>query len=275
MADHFPSALQEKRIVITRALVQSEGLYRALRAAGAAPLLYPLIRIGPVEDHAQLDDALAQLRAGDWIFLTSQNAVPAIARRASAVRRDFFSASADIRLAAVGPASEKAAQAVGLKVRYVAKSNDGVSLANELGEQLRGRRVLLPRSDVVNDTLPEAIRKLDGVALEAIAYRTQRVPETQTQLSESITGRVVDAIVCFSPSAVDALLATPAMKDVASVQNEIAFVAIGPVTANAFRRAGIANPLVAAYATPESAVDILREHFANHPQRQFAGAKKT
>jgi uroporphyrinogen-III synthase len=267
--------LAGKRILITRAVAQSEGLFDALCAAGAQPVLFPLIKIVLTEDSAPLDAALSKLRDGDWIFFTSQNAVDPVTQRARALRPDFFADTAGIQIAAVGPASEKAAQFSGWRVRYVAKTSDGVSLAHELGELLPGRRILLPRSDLADDSLPAAVREFGGEAIEVVAYRTERAREVETQLAAILTQGAVDAIVCFSASAVRALMdILPSKVARASLRDEVTFVAVGPVTAKAFHDAGIQRPLIAAHATPESAVEILWQHFGHLAPRHLAGAKK-
>src|SRR5271163_2694309 len=105
------SALAGKRIVVTRTVAQSGELFEALRARGAEPVLIPLIRIVPVEDYGPLDAALSRLRSGDWIVLTSQNAVAPVAQRGRMLRDESFGAAEGIQVAAVGPASENAARA--------------------------------------------------------------------------------------------------------------------------------------------------------------------
>jgi uroporphyrinogen-III synthase len=58
----------------------------------------------------------------------------------------------------------------------------------------------------------------------------------------------------------------------------VAFAAIGETTARAFREAGMRNPLVAADATPEAVVDVLKKYFANRPRfakGEAAGEKKS
>lgn len=272
MAEQSLSALAGKRIVVTRAEAQSEGLFDALRSRRAEPILFPLIRIVALEDYGALDAALVRLRAGDWIILTSQNAVTPVATRARMLRKEFFGAANGILVAAVGPATAKAAQALNVKVDYVAKTHDGVSLANELKERLRGHLALLPRSDLAGGALPATIQKIGGQAVEVIAYRTERVNEWEGQLVDMILEGAVDAVVCFSPSAVHALTDLLAARDAVNFQDKVAFAAIGAVTAQAFRSAGIRKPLVAVDASAEATVKILSDYFASREQFQNAGA---
>jgi len=268
------SALAGKRIVVTRTVAQSGELFEALRARGAEPVLIPLIRIVPVEDYGPLDAALSRLRSGDWIVLTSQNAVAPVAQRGRMLRDESFGAAEGIQVAAVGPASENAARAAGLTVDYVAKSHDGVSLAHELGERLRGRRVLLPRSDLAGAELPAAVQRYGAEAMEVVAYCTEQVHEYERELKALVAEGGVDAIICFSPSAVHSLARVLGAARLTELQDKLVFAAIGEVTARAYRHAGVREPLAAKYAGSEATVNVLNDYFARRSQQALAGAKK-
>jgi uroporphyrinogen III methyltransferase / synthase len=269
------SELTGKRIVVTRALAQSEGLFDALRSCGAEVVLFPLIKTSPAQDFGALDDGLKSLREGDWIFLTSQNAVGPVVRRSGEFRRDLLQGHSGIQIAVVGPASERSARDAGLNVNYVAKTHDGVSLAQELGERLGGRRVLLPRSDRASSDLPDSVRGYGGEALEAVAYRTGASAEWDEETLAMIAAGNIDAIVCFSPSAVHALVKLLGSQGFAKLQGVVTFAAIGEVTAKAYREAGVQEPLVAADASVEAVVEVLSNHYAGRLGKVFAGAKKT
>src|SRR5690242_21461385 len=56
--DHSASSLAGKRIVITRAMTDSEELARELADRGAIPLVFPLISFSAPEDFGPLDEAI-------------------------------------------------------------------------------------------------------------------------------------------------------------------------------------------------------------------------
>jgi uroporphyrinogen-III synthase len=267
-------ALSGKRIVITRAPAQSRDLCDALRARGAEVLFFPLIRISAALDHGALDEALQSLRVGDWIFLTSQNAVRPVVSRMGEVRAELL-LGGGIEIAVVGPATAQAARGAGLKVAYAAETHDAVSLARELGGRLRGRRVLLPRSDRANADLPRVVRELGAEALEVVAYRTETAAESDAEVARSILAGEVDVVVSFSPSAVSALVEALGAQGVAKLPDGVAFAAIGGVTGNAYRDAGIREPLIAAAATSDAVTRILEEHFAGASRKTVLGAIKS
>ena len=275
MAEANPSPLAGKRVVVTRAAEQSTGFCDALRALGADPVVVPLIKIVPIEDFAPLDAALARLSPRDWIILTSQNAVPPLAVCARKLHKELLGNESSVQIAVVGPATENAARTAGLKVAYVAVTHDGVSLAQELGERLRGRQVLLPRSNLAGTDMPAALHRFGAEVIEVVAYRTEPERAAQGELQRMLATRCVDAMVCFSPSAVHSLANLLGPAQIGALQEHVVFAAIGEVTAHAFRGAGVRIPLVAADATPEAVVTALSEYFAKQAQRDFAGAKQS
>ncbi len=174
MAEASQSGLSGKRIVITRAAVQSEALARELSARGAIPVVLPLVSFADPEDFAPLDAAIAGIQRFDWIILTSAQAVRALAKRGKEVMRSLMYSESELRIACVGPATAEAARQAGLPVEYVAVTHTGAGLAEELGNRLQGARVLLPRSDRANQDLPQALKRHGAQVTEVIAYRTLR-----------------------------------------------------------------------------------------------------
>src|SRR5262252_4818714 len=73
--------LAGKRVVVTRAAEQCQSLVDALRAAGAEPVVVPVVAFQMPEDVAVLDDCLKTPGRFDWVFLASQNAVRALQER--------------------------------------------------------------------------------------------------------------------------------------------------------------------------------------------------
>jgi len=145
-------------------------------------------------------------------------------------------------------------------VEYVAVTHNGVALANELGSKLQGTRVLLPRSDRANPDLPAALARFGAQVTEVIAYRTRRPAETEGL--EKILNGQADAILFFSPSAVQHFAELVGATRLHELQGKLAVTAVGPVTANALRKAGVERAVVAQDTTAVSVVEALEGHFA-------------
>ena len=255
------SALAGKRVVVTRAAEQCEALCRELEAHGATPVVLPLVAFGPPEDAAPLDAALRRLSKFDWMLLTSQNAVRAVAERCETLGISLDAAAGSLRVAAVGPVTAKAAEQAGMKVRHVAAAQQGVALAEELGGRLRGCSVFLPRSDRANPALPETLARLGARVTEVVAYRTLAASPVEDERRRAVGRGDADAILFFSPSAVQQMKELVGAKRMRALQERMVFAAIGPVTAAALREAGVAGVVVAPDASVAGILTALAVHW--------------
>jgi len=274
VAETVRSPLAGKRIVITRAAVQSEEFARELSALGAIPVVLPLVAFEDPDDFSPLDAAITQLEQFGWIVFTSGQAVRAVAARSARLDHPLSQAANKSRIAAVGPVSADAVRQVGLTVEYVAKNHNGVALANELGERLREQRVLLPRSDRANPELPAALKGHGAHVTEVIAYRNLIPSEVDKQNLGLIVAGDADAILFFSPSAVQHFGELLGNEKLRALQDRVAITAVGPVTANALRQAKIERVVVAADTTAGAVLTALEDHFAEMAKQSTAGARR-
>ena len=263
-----------KRIVITRSAAQSEAIARDLTARGAIPVVVPLVAFAEPEDFAPLDAAIAEIQRYDWMILTSAQAVRSVVKRSEQLRRGPVGVGAELRIACVGPVTAEAARQAGLAVEYVAKKHTGAGLAEELGGKLAGARVLLPRSDRANPDLPVALKLHGAQVTEVIAYRTLRPTAVDEKNLRQIADGQVDAVLFFSPSAVHHFEELAGGEQLRGLQDKLAITAVGPVTANALREAGVSRAVVAADTSAAAVIEALEKHFAGVRKPAQAGAKK-
>jgi len=262
--DNGRSALAGKRVVVTRAAEQCEALCRELAALGATPLVLPLVAFAAPENTAPLDAALRELAEFDWILLTSQNVVRALAARCETLGISLAAAAGSLRIAAVGPATAETAEKAGLKIAHVAATHHGVALAEELGGQVRGCRIFLPRSDRANPALPEALARLGARVTEVVAYRTLAASPAEEEVRRQMERGEAEAVLCFSPSAVQHLADLLGAERMRALQKQMVFAAIGPVTAAALRKAGVEHVVVAPDASVAGILAALAVHWQAH-----------
>jgi uroporphyrinogen III methyltransferase/synthase len=274
VAKASPSTLAGKRIVITRSAAQSETLARELSARGAFPMVLPLVSFADPEDFAPLDAAILEIQRFDWIILTSAQAVRALVKRSEELKRSLIHAGSKLRIACVGPVTAGAVRQAGLPVEYVAETHTGAALAEELGNRLRGAKVFLPRSDRANPDLPPALKRHGAQVTEVIAYRTLRPTDVEERNLKQIAEGAADAVLFFSPSAVQHFAEMFGSEQLRGLQDKLAITAVGPVTANALREAGVGRTVLAGDTTAAAVVEALEEHFAGTVKRAPAGAKR-
>jgi uroporphyrinogen-III synthase len=265
-------ALAGKRVVVTRAAEQSGSLLAALREQGAIPVALPLLAFAPPEDLRLLDDTIRNLGRYDWVFLTSQNAVRALQERSDFLGLPLAKTLVDVSIGAVGPATAESARNAGLKVAYVATRHQGVALAEELSAQVKGKRVLLPRSDRASRDIVDTLNHLGAFVSEVTAYTTVAT-EHEMRTHEAVLREAADAVLFFSPSAVHHFFDLLGHARFLAFSHESAFTAIGPATKGALREAGATRIVVARDTTVSAILAALAEFFTKPHQGLPAGVK--
>jgi uroporphyrinogen III methyltransferase / synthase len=253
-----------RRVLVTRSEDQAGELAAALREAGAEPVVVPMIRLEalPSAARADLDAALSRLDAYDVLLLTSANALRFFAARAR--ERGVALAGLRARVVCVGPATAQAALAAGLPVHLVPEGRfdaEGVLEAVLRALPPYGRRFLLPRSDAARDALPEGLEREGGVVDAVAVYRNVPAPVDAAALRARLVAGELDALTFTSPSTARRfaeLLDAPAR----AAATRCVVAAIGPVTAAALRREGLAPNVVAERAGARELVAALAEHMA-------------
>jgi uroporphyrinogen III methyltransferase / synthase len=274
VAEASPSALAGKRIVITRSAAQSEALARELSARGAIPVVLPLVAFADPEDFAPLDAAIAEIERFDWMIFTSAQAVRAVINRGEELKRSLIRSGSKLRIACVGPVSAEAARQAGFAIEYIAETHTGAALAEELGNGLQGMKIFLPRSDRANPDLPSALKRYRAQVTEVIAYRTLRPAGADQKNLGQIAEGAADAVLFFSPSAVQHFAELFGNEQLRALQDKMAITAVGPVTANALRGAGVRRIVLAGHTTAAAVLEVLEEHFAGAVRQTQAGAKR-
>ncbi len=255
------------RVLVTRPRHQAGETCRLLEERGARTVCMPTIEIvDNPEAEPLLDQALArQSRAApsyDYLVLTSANGVGPLGR---ALERQQLDARvfAGITVCAIGPGTARALQRIGLRADLVPEDHRAEGLVDALGgEEISGKRVLLPRAEVARDLLPrELVARGADVDLIPV-YRAEVPPAARTRWGlEAVDRRAVDVLTFTSASTAtnfaQVLCGEGAVRRRCS---GLLVVAIGPVTRDACERAGLAVDLMPERYTLTAMVDALQQH---------------
>lgn len=244
------NALAGRRVLVTRPRAQAESFVAALEAAGALPVLMPLIAIAPPDDPRAAEAALDRLASYDFLVCTSANGARAVGERWATRGLPF---PAGLRVAAVGPRTAAAARAVGLPVHVQPDEFRGAAIPAALGE-LSGKRVLLPRTDIGGEETPGALAAAGALVDDVVFYRTLAAAPDPEALRALRAG--VDILTFMSPSAVQAFVALLG-DEAMSLAAHATVACIGPVTADAARAAGLPVHVQPAAYTSEALLDAL------------------
>lgn len=231
--------LRGARVLVPRGGAWGARVATAIAARGGEPIVAPLIASAPPRDEAARDRAFAALAAGEygWMFVTSAASVEQL------VAHDV-TIPTGTRVAAVGPATARAARQAGYEVAFVP---DGHSSASALALQWcaahapgEAGRSIVVRSDLATATVSDELQ-LRGFAVDVcIAYRTVGV-DLDPAIAAAL--RAADPDV-DAPAAVDVVLLTSLSvarelrRQVGALPRRVRVASIGPGTTRDAERLG-------------------------------------
>jgi uroporphyrinogen-III synthase len=258
------SPLSGVRVLVGRARHQAGALSSELRKLGATVLEIPFIEIRKPQSFKPLDSAIKNLAQYDWLILTSANGVEAMWERRDKLNLEFpavreaheaspfagltaASAAWGLRIAAIGPATQKAIEKRGVKVDVVPEEYVAESVVRSLRRRVKGKRVLLVRAKVARDVIPRELRQAGANVDVVEAYETVVPESSRTRLRAALKNpRRRPHIVTFtSSSTVKNFVELLGPHGKRTSVNGILTASIGPVTSSTLRALGFSVDIAA------------------------------
>ncbi|RJQ08042.1 MAG: uroporphyrinogen-III C-methyltransferase [Dehalococcoidia bacterium] len=259
--------LAGKRVLVTRTRAQASTLVEALRLEGAHPLLLPAIELDRRVDAAAAAQVAAALAGGTytWTAFTSTNAVDVFLDALFESGGDARSLGRT-RIAAVGPGTERALRARGLRADLVPAEAIGEALGAALAPHIAGGRVLLPRAEGARDVLPAALRAAGADVEELTLYLAAPPADPPAEVLKAVQAGQVD-VAMFTSSSTVTHLAAMLGNDLSALRNAV-IACIGPIVAETARERGLQVDVVAEPHTIDGLVEATRAFMhARRPAR--------
>jgi uroporphyrinogen III methyltransferase/synthase len=255
-----------KRVLVTRARSQASRLRALLEERGAWCVEFPAIRIVPVADPSTLDSALQSLRSYDWITFSSANGVRGVRTRMDHLGIDAR-AFVGVSVAAIGPATSASVQEL-LSIRPDLVPAEFVSEAvvEEFRNRgVKGKRVLVVRSDIGRDVLANGLKDIGAKVVEVVGYETKSPADSAAQARRafSVEEGGIDIVTFTSSSSVENLVKL-LERDSKLIDNAIT-ACMGPVTAGRAKQLGLRVDIVSTEQTMEGLVKAIEDHVAHEP----------
>lgn len=251
-----------RRILVTRTREQASRLTGSLTALGARVIECPTIRLVPPSSWEPVDRAIGVLPEFDWLVLTSPNGVRFFMDR---LWENGFDARAlaGVKLAAIGPATADMLQSYGLRTDLLPEKYVAESLVEALvREGVEAKKILLARAADARDVLPDELTAAGARVQVAALYRTL-APEglTREALDALDEGRI-DMVTFTSSSTVTNMVRLLGDR-LDAFKTGVRAAAIGPITAETARKAGIVPVTEAREHTIDGLVQAILEYFSS------------
>lgn len=259
--------LAGQRILVGRARHQAGALSSSLRKLGAQVVEIPFIEIRKPSSFGPLDNALKNIRAYDWLILTSVNGVEALWDRLRTLHRTRKHLQ-HLRIAAIGPATKKAIFQHGLHVDVMPEEYVAESVVSSLRDKVGGKRILLVRAKVARDVIPRELRKAGAVVDVVEAYETVLPRSSRVRLRAALKNAhgKPDVITFTSSSTVRNFAALLGEIPVRSLQ-DIKLASIGTVTSQTLKELGFTVAIEAAEFTIPGLVAAIVKCTGVHPDK--------
>jgi uroporphyrinogen III methyltransferase/synthase len=256
------------RVLVTRARQQAREMSAALRAAGAVPVVMPMIELELPDDPevvASVERALGALSDYDSIVFNSINAVRFFASALRRAGRADEIEKLDVRILCIGTRTAREAFDAGFAVHMVARSGgDAESMLQEIlrAGPVAGTRILIPRSEIGRNVLPDGLRAA-GAEVEAIqVYRNVPAPVDAEQLRRSLIDGTLAVLTFTSPSIVRnfvELLDEPARR----AASRCIIASIGHTTGRALEEVGLPADVIPKRPDVRALVHAVSEYVAD------------
>ncbi len=276
------------RVLVGRARHQASALSDQLRKRGAEVIEIPFIEIRQPKSFKPLDTALKNLASYDWLILTSANGVDAMWARMKKLKLDRESVREErgfsradkrknlkealaqgLRIAAIGPATQKAIEKRGWKVDIVPKEYVAESVVCSMRRRVKGKRVLLVRAKVARDVIPRELRKAGAQVDVVEAYETV-VPESSRRRLQAVlkNPRRRPHVVTFTSSSTAKNFVALLRKHRPEF-DDVKFASIGPVTSTTMREVGLRADIEAKEYTIPGLIEAIAETYSLIPTAEM------
>ena len=248
-----------KRVLVTRSRTQASVLSELLAEEGAEPVEIPTIEFSSVNDYSSLDRAIASMHKHSWVIFTSANGVEALFGRMRALGFDSR-AFGGVKVGAIGPATAMALAQQGILADFVPPQYVSEAIVQGMAAyDLKGSRILLPRTDIGNDGLVEGLTHLGAKVEQLPVYRTVMPESSRENAQELLKDGNIDLVTFTSSSTVVNLLNL--LDGDSSLLREMSIACIGPVTAGTAQEMGLEVDVVAQDYTIPGLVHAVKEYF--------------
>jgi uroporphyrinogen III methyltransferase / synthase len=253
--------LAGKRIVVTRARKQAETVARAIEELGGDVINFPTIEICPPQSFAAFDAALDKLSLYDWVIFTSVNSVDPFLERLK-LRGKTAEALSAHKVGAIGAETAKRLEAARIRASLVPERYQAEGILDAISrEEIRGKRVLIPRAAEAREVLPATLRNWGALVDVVVAYRTELPCLDVRPLADLLLERKVDVITFTSSSTVRNFVRLFGGRKLGEIVDGSIIACIGPITVSTVEELGGRADIVADQFTVADMLRAIVEHF--------------
>ena len=192
---------------------------------------FPVIELRPLDSYSEFDEILSKVKSYDWIIFTSRFAVYYFFKRLNELGKDTRYIS-NCGIISIGNSTTEKLSEYGIVPDLQPKNESSKGIEQLIkNENIKRRRILIPRSDKALKTLPIKLSEAGNDVTTVTIYRNV-LPESINKIDLS----EVDTVVFTSPSCVRNF-----RKIYKNIPGHLKYIARGHETENEMLISGIKN----------------------------------
>jgi uroporphyrinogen-III synthase len=236
--------LKGKTIALTRPCGQSDESAQIIKKMGGTPYFIPTIEIKEVSNLEPIKNFIEELNQDkvDYVALMSVNGIKHLLSASEKLNQtgQLLKGLEKTKIIAIGPRTAEELKAYNLHVDLVPTDYTSEGIAQSMLQyDMRGKQVRIPRTTAANPTLKEKLSKEGAIVKEVHVYESA-IPtnnELNSDFLQKVKENKIHAIIFGSGLCAKNLfqmLKETDKTELAKLLNQkLAIVAIGPVTAQA------------------------------------------
>jgi len=255
----FP--LINKTIVITRTVDQSKESSAVFSELGAEVIIFPTLEIVPPTSWEQFDEAVADSTKIDFIIFTSAHSVKMFTKRCAELKVVFDYNK--IKVVAVGNKTAGICRKSGLPVHIIPSKFSGEAVVDELSKHdLKGKVVLIPRSALGREVLPQGLREL-GAVIKSVPVYNVSLPsgESIKENIDRLNAGNPNLFIFTSPSTFENFLQIMKIEDPVRFFKGYLIAAIGPTTKSSIEERRVSVDIIPDEFTNEGLAKAIVDHY--------------
>ncbi|WP_216828828.1 uroporphyrinogen-III synthase [Alkalihalobacterium elongatum] len=245
-------------IGVTRAKEQSRSFINKIESQGGVAVAVPLLEFQPPQDKHQVMTCLSKLHTYDWLIITSANGVHFFLKEVQ--NMDKLSILKTKNIAVVGSKTEEVLQSYGLQAALLPEKFVAESLLETLQINLKeDNRVLIVKGNLARDVIYDGLQKAGFTVDEVTVYETVENKDAEEDLLHMLSSQSLNYLTFTSPSTVQNFIKI-IKKHTISINDNLTFVCIGPITAQEAQKSMLQPLLVAEEYTTEGMIEEMIKH---------------
>jgi uroporphyrinogen III methyltransferase/synthase len=249
-----------RNIVVTRDVCGNADFAAKIICRGGNSIEFPTMKIKPLTESNEFLRAVARLQRAefDWVIFTSANGVNIFFEALQGLSKDarIFGPA---KIAAIGSETAVTLSEFGIKADFVPTVFTGEQLGKQLMcfTSLRGKKVLLLRSQVASMELVELLERAGADVLDAAIYTAIEQKSESNWLIERIGRGEIDWLTFASPSSARMFFEQVTIGVVNSGNVKVA--SIGPTTSEQLKNLGVRIDVTAEGHTIDGLLDAIEK----------------